>query len=215
MAGAGPLEVVEARTIGAVWLLDQLWHRLQVGAAVRVATDARRFTTNMERVLFALVANRAVAPMSKLSAAEWVREDVAIPGLSTMDEDQAYRAMDLLVDADVAGRVQESVFFAIQWDHATMPDVVGAWRRWAPDQSEHLAASLLLNTAADPSAPVVATLVGAAHDLDADATRKLLRAFAADVSFAPARVVDRPTQLGNQLRQPQHRAGHCMPRLAG
>jgi hypothetical protein len=77
------------------------------------ATDGRRFTTNMERVLFALVANRAVAPMSKLSAAEWVREDAAIPGLSAMEEDQAYQAMDLLVDADTTGWVQESVFFAV------------------------------------------------------------------------------------------------------
>src|SRR5205809_296708 len=113
VAGAAPLEVIDARTTGAVWLLDQLWHRLDVGAAVRAATDARRFTTNMERVLFALVANRAVAPMSKLSAAEWACQDAAIPGLSTMDEDQAYRAMDLLVDADTQGRVQESVFFAV------------------------------------------------------------------------------------------------------
>jgi transposase len=112
-AGAAPLEVIDARTGGSIWLLDQLWQRLQVGAAVRAATDARRFTTNMERVLFALVANRAVAPMSKLSAAEWVRQDAAIPGLSTMDEDHAYRAMDLLVDADTAGRVQEAVFFAV------------------------------------------------------------------------------------------------------
>jgi Transposase DDE domain len=112
-AGAAPLEVVDARTVGSIWLLDQLWHRLEVGAAVRAATDARRFTTNMERVLFALVANRAVAPMSKLSAAEWACEDAAIPGLPAMDEDQAYRAMDLLVDADTQGRVQESVFFAV------------------------------------------------------------------------------------------------------
>jgi hypothetical protein len=112
-AGAAPLEVVDARTSGAIWLLDQLWRRLEVGAAVRAATDARRFTTNMERVLFALVANRAIAPMSKLSAAEWACQDAAIPGLSTMDEDQAYRAMDLLVDADTQGKVQESVFFAV------------------------------------------------------------------------------------------------------
>src|SRR5207248_1494946 len=52
-AGAAPLEVVDARTTGSVWLLDQLWHRLEVGTAVRAATDARRFSTNMERVLFA------------------------------------------------------------------------------------------------------------------------------------------------------------------
>jgi transposase len=111
--GAAPLEVVDARTAGSIWLLDQLWHRLDVDAAMRAAIDARRFTTNMERVLFALVANRAVAPMSKLSAAEWVCQDAAIPRLSMMDDDHAYRAMDLLVDADTQGRVQESVFFAV------------------------------------------------------------------------------------------------------
>jgi Transposase DDE domain len=72
----------------------------------------RRFTTAVERVLFALVANRAVDPMSKLSAAEWASCDVAIPGLVGMDDDQAYRAMDLLADADAEARVQEAVFFA-------------------------------------------------------------------------------------------------------
>jgi transposase len=107
------VEVVDARPIGATWLLDGLWRQLDVGAAVRAATDARKFTTNMERVLFALVANRAVQPLSKLSAAEWVCEDALIPGLSAMDDDHAYRAMDLLVDADTQGRVQESVFFAV------------------------------------------------------------------------------------------------------
>src|SRR5256884_9398680 len=86
-AGAAPLEVIDARAVGSTWLLDGLWHRLEVGAAVRAAPDARRFTTNMERVLFALVANRVVAPMSKLSAAEWVCEDAVIPRLSMMAAD--------------------------------------------------------------------------------------------------------------------------------
>src|SRR5262249_15722713 len=80
--GAAPLGVLDGRPVGAAWLLDALWRQLEVGTAVRAATDARRFTTNMERVLFALVANRAVAPMSKLSAAEWASRDAAIPGLS-------------------------------------------------------------------------------------------------------------------------------------
>jgi len=38
---------------------------------------------------------------------------VVIPGLDGMDDDQAYRAMDLLVEADTQGRVQEAVFFAV------------------------------------------------------------------------------------------------------
>lgn len=106
------LAVVASRPLGSAWLLDGLWRRLGIAAALRDAVGGRRFTTDVERVLFALVANRAIDPCSKLAAAEWVGADVTIPGLEAMDEDQAYRAMDLLVDADVEGQVQRSVFFA-------------------------------------------------------------------------------------------------------
>jgi hypothetical protein len=112
---AGPeaaLAVQSSRQLGSVWLLEGLWRRLGVADALRGVLGGRRFTTAVERVLFALVANRAVDPMSKLSAAEWASSDVAIPGLVGMDDDQAYRAMDLLADADAEARVQEAVFFA-------------------------------------------------------------------------------------------------------
>jgi transposase len=112
-SGAAPMEVVDARPIGTAWLLDGLWTRLEIGASIKRIADGRRFTTAVERVLFALVCNRAIAPMSKLSAAEWASEDVVIPGLGGMDDDQAYRAMDLLVEADTQGQVQQAVFFAV------------------------------------------------------------------------------------------------------
>jgi len=107
------LAVTESRPMGTVHLLDALWRALGVDVALRKVLGARRFSTDVERVLFALVANRAIDPMSKLSAAEWVTCDVAIPGLDAMDEDQAYRAMDLLVEADAQAKVQEAVFFAV------------------------------------------------------------------------------------------------------
>src|SRR6266508_4434622 len=112
-AGAAPMEVIDARPIGTAWLLDALWARLEIGTSIKRVADGRRFTTAVERVLLALVANRAIEPMSKLGAAEWASEDVAIPGLAAMDDDQAYRAMDLLVEADTQGQVQEAVFFAV------------------------------------------------------------------------------------------------------
>jgi hypothetical protein len=90
-----------------------LWHQLGIAEALRGVLDRRRFTTAVERVLFALVAGRAVAPASKLATAEWVSEDVVIPGLARMDKDQACRAMDLLVDADTDAAVQQTVFFAV------------------------------------------------------------------------------------------------------
>jgi transposase len=107
------LMVAESRPVGAVRLLDGLWRALDVDAALRKVLGPRRFSTDIERVLFALVANRAIEPMSKLSAAEWAVRDVAIDGLAGMDEDQAYRAMDLLVEADAQAEVQEAVFFAV------------------------------------------------------------------------------------------------------
>jgi transposase len=112
LAGEG-LIVAGSRPVGTVHLLDGLWQALGVDAALRKVLGPRRFTTDVERVLFALVANRAIDPMSKLSAAEWASNDVAIGGLGTMDEDQAYRAMDLLVEADAQAEVQEAVFFAV------------------------------------------------------------------------------------------------------
>jgi hypothetical protein len=110
------LVVQSSRPIGATWLLDGLWRQLGVADALGAVLDGRRFTTAVERVLFALVAGRAVAPASKLATAEWVCEDAVIPGLARMDNDQACRAMDLLVAADVAdvnAAVQQAVFFAV------------------------------------------------------------------------------------------------------
>src|SRR3954451_17099081 len=109
---AGEFEVTGSRAIGGTWLLDGLWQQLGVQRALGKVLGARRFSTDVERVLFALVANRALDPCSKLAAAEWVCEDAHIRGLVSMDEDQAYRAMDLLVEADAQAHVQEAVFFA-------------------------------------------------------------------------------------------------------
>jgi hypothetical protein len=107
------LSVVDSRSAGAAWLLDGLWRQLGVDTALAKVLGGRKFTTDVERVLFALVANRAIDPMSKLATAEWATCDVALPGISSMDDDQAYRAMDLLVGADAQAQVQEAVFFAV------------------------------------------------------------------------------------------------------
>jgi len=112
LAGDG-LTVANSRPVGATHLLDGLWRALEIDTALRKVLGPRRFTTDMERVCFALVANRAIEPMSKLSAADWACCDVALDGLDAMDEDQAYRAMDLLVEADAQAEVSEAVFFAV------------------------------------------------------------------------------------------------------
>jgi Transposase DDE domain len=107
------LRFLESRPMGGAWALDHLWRRLGVGAALQRVAQRRRVTPLVERLLFCLVANRALAPMSKLAALEWAREDVWLPGVGELGGDPQvfYRAMDFLLDCDE--EVQREVFFAV------------------------------------------------------------------------------------------------------
>ena len=109
--GEAAVTPIDARRLGGVWALDGLWRRLGIGEVMGVLAAGRRLDARTERVLFALVANRALEPLSKLAATKWVGERVAVPGLDSVDDDACYRAMDWLleIEADLA----EAVYFAV------------------------------------------------------------------------------------------------------
>src|SRR5487761_1566656 len=92
------LEFAESRPLGGTWALDALWERLGIGPAMRDLLKGRRLDPAAERVLFALVANRALAPSSKLAAARWATEDVLIAGMGAPSDVACYRAMDWLLE---------------------------------------------------------------------------------------------------------------------
>ena len=79
-------------------MLDALWSRLGIGKEMRRLLRGRRRDEAAERVLFALVANRALAPSSKLAASRWVNDDVLVAGLPATSDDACYRAMDWLTE---------------------------------------------------------------------------------------------------------------------
>ena len=96
-ASAGELTLTSSRPVGGTYALDQLWRRLGLDAVIRRQLTGRRLDPRVERVLFALVANRALAASSKLAAAGWISGDVHIDGLDEIDEQSCYRAMDYLL----------------------------------------------------------------------------------------------------------------------
>jgi hypothetical protein len=104
LAAAAPagLSFVESRPLGGAWLLDGLWRQLGIDKIMRGMVGAGRREVDVERVLFALVANRALKPSSKLAASEWVCHDVHLPGLPTVGDDACYRAMDDLIEVEPA-----------------------------------------------------------------------------------------------------------------
>ncbi len=107
---AGEVEVVGSRRLGGAWVLDRLWERLGIDVALRRVATGRRLDGDVaERVLFALVAQRALEPGSKLAATTWVTQRVVIAGASEgFGDDAAYRAMDFLLDA--LGEIAEEIF---------------------------------------------------------------------------------------------------------
>jgi hypothetical protein len=103
------VEVLESRRLGAAWTLDRIWERLGIGGALRAAAGGRRLDVEtVERVVFALVAHRALEPGSKLAATRWVSERVAIESCAGFDADAAYAGMDFLLDA--LGEIAAGVF---------------------------------------------------------------------------------------------------------
>jgi hypothetical protein len=86
--------------LGGAFALDGIWRQIGIDRVMRRLGAKRRFEARFERVLFALAANRALEPSSKLAAADWVGNDVHIDGLPAVGEDACYRAMDWLLDIE-------------------------------------------------------------------------------------------------------------------
>src|SRR5262249_11510792 len=88
-----------------------LWHRLGLDQVMRRQLTGRRLDPRVERVLFALVANRALDASSKLAATDWISHDVHIEGLPAIDEQSCYRAMDWLLQIQPA--LAEELYFQL------------------------------------------------------------------------------------------------------
>ncbi|HET6954174.1 MAG TPA: IS1634 family transposase [Acidimicrobiales bacterium] len=106
------LSFVGSAPLGGAWVLDGVWRQLGIDETLRGLLAERRIDVRAERLVLAMIANRALAASSKRACAGWVDADVVIPGLGGLGDDPQplYRAMDWLleVEADLA----EAVYWA-------------------------------------------------------------------------------------------------------
>lgn len=107
-----PFEFLGAKEYGGTYLLDGLWERLGIGGVLKKLAGEREFGVDVERLLFALVAQRALAPGSKLAAESWVNDAAFIDGLPEVEVQQLYRAMDFLLEAH--DDIQREVFWSVK-----------------------------------------------------------------------------------------------------
>jgi transposase len=107
---AQALRFVKSVPLGGAFLLRALWERLGLHQVLVQSLQAREFCSPVEGAIFAMVANRALAPDSKRGVEEWVKEDVALGNPEPISLQHLYRAMDFLLEQ--GEEVQKEVFFA-------------------------------------------------------------------------------------------------------
>ncbi len=102
------VEVVDSRRFGGAYVLDAMWQRLGIAEALRATAKGRRIDADaVERICFALVAQRCLEPASKLAAVTWAKQRVALVDCPDFDDQAAYAAMDFLLGAlpEIAERI--------------------------------------------------------------------------------------------------------------
>ncbi len=106
-------KLVDAWPYGDLYVLEQLWQHIGMPERLPTLTrDDTRRSLPVERACFAMVANRCLAPASKLYLYEqWLREDVRVAGAEGLELHHLYRAMDFFEKHKET--VEKELFFRI------------------------------------------------------------------------------------------------------
>ena len=109
-ASTPALRFIKSAPLGGAYLLRHLWERLGLQTVLGKALQKRDFAFAVEWAIFAMVANRALAPDSKRGVEEWLNEDVSLGNPEPISLQHLYRAMDFLLEHEES--IQKEVFFA-------------------------------------------------------------------------------------------------------
>jgi len=105
-------QVVNAWPYGPIHVLEALWQRLGLAEIIHRHAGQSRLEFDVERALFAMVANRALAPCSKLYCwQQWLSEDVWIARTRDLQLQHLYRALDFLKQNRLS--LEKEIFFRV------------------------------------------------------------------------------------------------------
>jgi len=104
------LTFVSSCPAGGAYLLKALWDRLRIDQCLQKAMDQRSFSAPIAEALFAMVANRALAPSSKLAIEQWAADEVYLGEHQVLQVQHCYRAMDFLLEHEAD--IQKEVFWS-------------------------------------------------------------------------------------------------------
>ena len=106
-----PIQFDWVKEYGGLYLLRALWDRLGLGEEIVRGLSDRPTAPLLAEAAFLLVANRALAPDSKLGLYERWLEDVFWPGAEGLELHHLYLALEHL--AGQKERIEEAVFFRV------------------------------------------------------------------------------------------------------
>lgn len=97
---------------GPLYAIEDLWKRLGIGKLIEKAQAREDRSVPFERAAFVMVANRCLAPTSKLGCYEkWLAEDVYFPEGEEIELHHLYRAMDFL--ASRKEEIEEELYWQL------------------------------------------------------------------------------------------------------
>jgi transposase len=97
LAARPDVHILDSWPYGGAYVLETLWRELEIPRVIENQTRRQGTRQPFERALFAMVANRALAPYSKLYCQEqWLSEEVFFAGREGLRLQHLYRAMDFL-----------------------------------------------------------------------------------------------------------------------
>lgn len=105
-------KLVSAHSFGGIYALEALWDKLGLKESILDRLRKTKHSAPLERALFLMVANRCLAPSSKLYCFEqWMAEEIYFPEADKLQLHHFYRALDFLEECKAD--LEKTVFFKV------------------------------------------------------------------------------------------------------